>query len=263
MDREQFYALMQSDETLDYEAYLNCRTLLGCQKPFDQLSNRDELQFQIVHQVEELWMKLAAFTLLEIDEQMAQRQTFRVLTLFERVNRVLRLMTRQLELLETMSPKDYQTIRLQLGNGSGQESPGFRVLLRMPPFLWRTFKAHYLEPQGRTVESIYDSQYAHDEPYAVAEALVEFDERFQKFRADHIQLIHRSIGMGASSLKGRPVELLEAGARHQFFPELWAIRSQMTDRWGASYGRVRESIAGQSSEDAAPASGCPFNHQAF
>lgn len=260
MDREQFYTLMQSDESLDYEAYLNCARLLSCQKPFDQLANRDELQFQIVHQVEELWMKLAAYTLLEIDEQMAARQSFRVLTLFERVNRVLDLMTQQLGLLETMSPKDYQTIRLQLGNGSGQESPGFRVLLRMAPHLWRTFKTHYLEAQGRTVESIYDSQYAHDEAYAVAEGLVEFDERFQTFRARHILLIHRSIGMGAASLKGRPVELLEAGARHQFFPELWSIRSQMTDRWGAAYGRVRDSIARPNAAGGA-GSACPFNHR--
>src|SRR5690606_22302701 len=160
------------------------------------------------------------------------------------------------ELLETMSPKDYQQIRLALGNGSGQESPGFRVLLRMPPCLWRTFRTQHLEAEGRTVESIYDSQYAHDEPYAVAEAMVEFDERFQKFRSDHILLIHRSIGAGSASLKGRPVELLEAGARHQFFPELWAIRSRMTDRWGATYGRVRASIARPNEA----ATGCPFNH---
>lgn len=260
MDRARFYALMSSDETLDYEAYLNCGRLLSCQKPFDALANRDELQFQIVHQVEELWMKLVAYTLLEIDEQMAARQSFRVLTLFERANRVLKLMTEQLELLETMSPKDYQTIRLQLGNGSGQESPGFRVLLQMAPHLWRTFRQHYLDEAGRTVESIYDSGYAHDEAYAVAEAMVEFDERFQKFRASHILLIHRSIGMGAASLKGRPVELLEAGARHQFFPELWAIRAAMTDRWGATYGRVRDSIARRNAAGGAGGM-CPFNHR--
>jgi tryptophan 2,3-dioxygenase len=32
--------------------------LFACQKPADQLVNEDELAFQIVHQVEELWMKL-------------------------------------------------------------------------------------------------------------------------------------------------------------------------------------------------------------
>lgn len=36
----------------------------------------------------------------------------------------------------------------------------------------------------------------------VAEALIEFDELFQIFRAHHIYLIHRSIGMGSKSLKG-------------------------------------------------------------
>jgi hypothetical protein len=38
---------------------ISTRALLACQKPFDQFCNRDELQFQVVHQVEELWMKLA------------------------------------------------------------------------------------------------------------------------------------------------------------------------------------------------------------
>ena len=34
-------------------------------KPFDKFCNKDELQFQVVHQVEELWMKLIAYTLLD------------------------------------------------------------------------------------------------------------------------------------------------------------------------------------------------------
>ena len=56
------------------------------------------------------------------------------------------------------------------------------------------------------------------------EALAEFDELFQKFRYEHMQLIHRTIGFGSKSLKGRPVEILEDGMRHKFFPELWQIR---------------------------------------
>jgi tryptophan 2,3-dioxygenase len=38
----------------------------------------------VVHQVEELWMKLIAYTLLDIDEYFEQRHAFRILTLFER-----------------------------------------------------------------------------------------------------------------------------------------------------------------------------------
>lgn len=243
MDRDSFYAEMAGGSGLDYEVYLNTRQLLACQKPFEAFCNKDELQFQIVHQVEELWMKLLAYTLLDLDEYLAGRHTGRVLSLFTRCHRLLDLMTEQLRLLETMSPKDYQKIRLQLGNGSGQESPGFRVLLKMVPQLWPAFETAYLAHRGLTVEQLYDSRYTHDETYLVAEAMMEFDELFQKFRSCHILLIHRSIGMGAASLKGRSVDLLKAGAQHRFFPQLWDIRAQMTDRWGSAYGRVRESIA--------------------
>ena len=72
---------------------------------------------------------------------------------------------------------------------------------------------------------------------------MELDELMQKFRSHHIFLIHRSIGMGAASLKGRSVDLLEKGVRQRFFPPLREIRSQMTDAWGATDGCVRDSIS--------------------
>lgn len=244
MDRTYFYRQMAGEGTLDYEIYLNTPGLLSLQKPYDRLVNSDEMQFQIVHQVEELWMKLLAFTLLDIDDYLAARNTNRVLTLFKRAHLLLELMTRQLPLLETMSPKEYQEIRLQLGNGSGQESPGFRTLLKMPKPLWESFVRHYLEQDGLSVEAIYDSRYDHGDSYMVAESLAEFDELFQKFRYHHIQLIHRSIGMEAKSLKGRSVDLLKDGLKTRFFPELWRIRSEMTDRWGGQYGVVRDSVSG-------------------
>lgn len=244
MNREHFYALMGGEGTLDYELYLNTKTLLSCQSGYSELCNKDELQFQIVHQVEELWMKLIAYTLLDIDEYLQRENTHRVITLFRRVHLIQQMMTQQLVLLETMSPKEYQEIRLKLGNGSGQESPGFRVLLKMFQPLWNSFQAHYLDKHGLTIEKIYDSEYNHGDAYVVAEALVEFDELFQKFRSNHMQLIHRSIGFGAKSLKGRSVEILEEGMRQKFFPELWEIRTRMTDRWGASYGVKRDSLGG-------------------
>ena len=66
MNREAMYAIMQGAGTTDYELYLNTPALLACQKDYKDLANRDELQFQIVHQVEELWMKLIGYTLLDI-----------------------------------------------------------------------------------------------------------------------------------------------------------------------------------------------------
>jgi tryptophan 2,3-dioxygenase len=246
MDRQHFYELINGPGKFDYELYLNTPQLLSCQKGFDEFCNKDELMFQIVHQSEELWMKLIAWTLLDIDEYIQARNTNRVLTLFTRVYRCLLQMTAALEVLETMSPKEYQQIRLQLGNGSGQESPGFRTLLQMFRPLWASYKAAYLDHEGRTVEQVYDSGYEHDDAYMVAESLAEYDELFQKFRYHHIQLIHRSIGLGSKSLKGRSVNLLEEGMRTKFFPELWAIRHETTDAWGGEYGVKRESIGSAS-----------------
>jgi tryptophan 2,3-dioxygenase len=242
MDRNYFYSIMHGDGSKDYEVYLNTRALLACQKNFSELCNEDELLFQLVHQVEELWAKLINYTLLEIDESLQAERTPLVLTLFTRVHRILRLMSETLPVLETMSPKKYQEIRLRLGNGSGQESPGFRTLMKMYQPLWRSFKSSYLDKRQLTLRQVYDIEYSHSDAYVVAEALAEYDELFHKFRYNHLRLLQRAIGPGTTSLKGRSVEILSEGLKMHFFPELWEVRSVMTQEWGSAYGQVRQSI---------------------
>src|SRR5579862_4121233 len=158
---------MNGEGTFDYELYLNTPKLLGCQKDFSAFCNHDELQFQIVHQNEELWMKLMGYTLLDVDDYLQQENTNRVVSLMKRVHTAERLMIHQVDLLETMSPKEYQEIRLQLGNGSGQESPGFKTILKMPGPLWESYKANYLDKHGLTIEKIYNSEYTHSDAYVV------------------------------------------------------------------------------------------------
>jgi len=242
MDKAELYSMLQKEEEFDYEKYLNTEQLLSCQKDFLNLCNHDELQFQIVHQVEELWLKLMVHTLISVDECIEQHKTNKIITLFKRVHLLQKLMISQLDVLETMSPKDYQSIREQLGNGSGKESPGFRALSKLPELLWKSFQEHYLDKQGLTVECIYDSDYQHDGAYMVAEAMAEFDELAQKFYYHHLQLIYRSIGFDSKSLKGRSVEMLNNHTKRKFFPALWEVRTQMTDEWGAQYGVIREAI---------------------
>lgn len=244
MAREEYasiYATMGGEGTTDYEKYLRTHELLALQKPFEALANPDELQFQITHQASELWMKLIAYTLLEILPILDADEVFKALTLFGRVHRAQGFLTDQIQILETMAPKDYQEIRLHLGAGSGQESPGFRALTRIAPLLWRHFEA-FLKRRGLTVPEVYDTKFRHDAAYMLAEALAEFDERFVKFRFVHLQLIRRSIGLGAKSLRGQSTKLLEDGLAQAFYPALWNIRNQMTDRWGQTYGEVREHL---------------------
>ena len=145
-------------------------------------------------------------------------------------------------ILDTMSPKEYQEIRLKLGGGSGLGSPGFKTLREMGGHLWKSFKSHYLDKYDLTVEKIYNDEYMHSDAYVVAEALADYDELLQRFRYLHLQHIQRSIGLDSKSLKGRPVQLLEKGLSHRFFPELWEIRNKMTDQWASKYGEVRDPL---------------------
>ena len=70
----------------------------------------------------------------------------------------------------------------------------------------------------------------------------DFDELIQMFRYRHLQPIQRSIGMGSKSLRGRPVQFLEEGLAHRFFPALWEIRYKMTDQWASKHGEVRDPL---------------------
>ncbi|TIM79573.1 MAG: tryptophan 2,3-dioxygenase, partial [Mesorhizobium sp.] len=66
MHKPDYYARIEAPEMRDYGVYLSCDKLLACQKPLAEMVNADELQFQIVHQVEELWMKLITYTLVDV-----------------------------------------------------------------------------------------------------------------------------------------------------------------------------------------------------
>ena len=60
----------------------------------------------------------------------------------------------QLEMLEQMSPWEYQEIRKVLGHGSGFDSPGFREIRRVTPQLGQAFSA-LLREEGLTIVDVY------------------------------------------------------------------------------------------------------------
>jgi len=219
---------MGGEGTLDYELYLNTKKLLSCQSPFAGLCNRDELQFQIVHQIEELWMKLIAYTLLDIDEYLQQENTNRVITLFRRVHLAQKMMIDQLALLETMSPKEYQEIRKRLGNGSGQESPGFNHILEMAPDVYEAFAAR-LAASGVSLLDVHRDRHVHQELFALLQALMDVDAWFQRFREAHYHLVKRVIGSEVRSLRGVPASRLEHTSREPLFPPLWQVINELTE----------------------------------
>jgi len=210
----------------EYEKYIRTEGLLSLQKAPDELVCHDELAFQIVHQVEELWMKLCqhelalAARLIDDDRLTEARDTL------HRMYLICGLMAQQMRLLETMSPRAYFIVRSALGRGSGQESPGFNALLVQPQILRKATRALLGRKQVKLID-LHREPTRDPETFALLEALVDFDEGFQHFRQVHLALVRRIIGGRTPSLKGAPAELLEHGVRQCFFPELWLVREQL------------------------------------
>ena len=241
MNRKTFYELMEQPKTSQYWSYMKLHDLFSCQTAFDDLCNGDELQFQIVHQVDELLMKLMNYTLLDIIDCMAMRQTNKIITLFHRINHCQITLLSMLDFLGTMSPKDYQDIRAKLGQGSGQDSPGFKIVLQQFTSLWDAYNENYLIKNNTTLEEVYDREFNYSDAYVVAEALISFEMQFRRFLSHHIEIAQRSIGKDVVSLQGNNIKNLNDRITKSYFPELWTVRSQMTNQWGQQYGANDES----------------------
>jgi tryptophan 2,3-dioxygenase len=117
----------------DYERYLNTVGLLALQKTSDEWVHRDELLFQTVHQSSELWLKLAWNDVEAATEHLTAGEIPPALRLLRRSTLCLNYATSQLDMLEHMSPWEYQEIRKVLGHGSGFDSPGWREIRRVVP----------------------------------------------------------------------------------------------------------------------------------
>jgi tryptophan 2,3-dioxygenase len=218
----------------DYEKYIRTEELLALQKPADALTCHDELQFQIVHQVAELWMKLVEHELRQVVARLGADQLAEAIATLRRIGRVQRLLVQQVDLLDTMSPRDYMTVRAGLGRGSGQESPGFKTLLRVPgELVWPAVEA-FLARRGAALREIYEAPDRHAELFQLCEGLLDYDQLLQTWRQRHLMLVYRIIGTGTPSLKGKPSELLAHGLKTRFFPALWDVRDELFAEWTRS-----------------------------
>lgn len=137
-------------------------------------------------------------------------------------------------MVKVINPIDYHTIRLSLGQGSGQDSPGFNELLRLGPTLWAPFQQLFKD-RKLTLLDLHKDPSVDLNLFHLLQELHRFDESFQSFRHHHLQLVKRMIGLETNSLKGVPTKILQRGISFEFFPELWKAISELTDWTGSSY----------------------------
>lgn len=237
----------------DYERYIHTGELLGLQKGSADLINHDELLFQVTHQAAELWMKAALHDLSEAERLMLAAAgqerppavsagalslryppLGRAVTLIQRAAGIIVSLTDQIRILEGMAPADYHQIRLALGRGSGQDSPGFNRLLAMATPLEAACRALF-HSRGVTAEAILGDPYGEGELHALVQALLELDEEFSRFRQAHLHLVRRQIGLDVKSLKGVPAAKLVAGTQAAMFPALWDAVSALTNSLNPGY----------------------------
>lgn len=125
-----------STDSLYYWDYLRLDGLLDAQAPKSVEAGapqHDEYLFICVHQTSELWFKQM---LVELDSvlaimgeaRIAERDLSTVLSRLRRVDEILRLLSGQIDVLETMTPLDFLDFRMFLVPASGFQSLQFRLI---------------------------------------------------------------------------------------------------------------------------------------
>jgi len=211
----------------DYERYLNTDELLALQKTAEEWVHRDELLFQVVHQSSELWLKLAWNDTVAAASCVRDGDVAGALRLLRRATMCLRFITSQLDMLEQMSPWEYQEIRKVLGHGSGFDSPGVKELRPAMARLGEAFRGAR-EQAGVSLLDLYVHGREHEELYQLAEALIELDEWLQTWRIRHYRVVARVIGEHVVGTQGTPVEVLGRLIHRVEYPELWDVRNELT-----------------------------------
>jgi tryptophan 2,3-dioxygenase len=212
----------------DYENYLRTDELLSLQKNSDEWEHRDELLFTIVHQTSELWLKLATTEVSEAVRHLRMNNLSEPQRLLCRAVLCIHQTHDALDVLEKMSPWDYQQVRRALGHGSGFDSPGFNHLRKAIPQLGVEFQ-RILKENKIDLLSLYLNDRLHENLYQISEWLLEIDERVSLWRSRHFKVVERSIGAKVQGTQGTPVEILSRLNTFSFFPELWNIRTQITN----------------------------------
>lgn len=211
----------------DYERYLRTDELLSLQKTPSEMTHRDELLFQTIHQSAELWLKLAGTEIVEATARVDEEELAAAARLLDRATDCVQIVTRDLHMLKHMTPWDYHAVRSALGHGSGFDSPGFRQLLVVAEELGRSFDA-LLERRGLPLDELYRRDLEQDELYRVAERLLDLDEQVTVWRFQHLQIVRRMIGSHVIGTQGTPVEVLGKRIAHLLYPKLWEVRDELT-----------------------------------
>ncbi len=246
---------------LTYGSYLKIDELLSLQQPLSDPPHHDELLFIVIHQVYELWFRQLLHEIQAAMRNLAAGDLLKVGKNFRRIHAIQRLLEQQVDVLETMTPQEFNAFREHLNPASGFQSAQFREIEFLCG-LQKTGYLKFLEPTSQERErleqrlaqpslydalkellaergfatasapellasilTIYQNEERYYDLYLLLEDCIEFDERFLLWRGRHVRMVERMIGMKPGTGGSLGARYLHTTLEKRFFPELWEVRT--------------------------------------
>jgi tryptophan 2,3-dioxygenase len=150
---------------MSYGDYLHLDAVLGAQQL--RSGAHDEMLFIVQHQVNELWMKLLLHELRAAIAAVAGDRLQPAFKMLARVSRIMEQMVHAWDVLATMTPPEYSTIRPSLASSSGFQSWQYREI----EFLLGNKNAEMLKPHAHRPDLLARVQAAHEAPSLYDESL--------------------------------------------------------------------------------------------
>jgi tryptophan 2,3-dioxygenase len=119
---------MEHQKHITYISYLKVDELLKLQQPLSDGPEHDELLFITIHQVYELWFKQLLHEAAALQVALEKGDTHRSLALLGRMRTIMKTCVAQLDILETMTPLQFNSFRARLSSASGFQSAQFREM---------------------------------------------------------------------------------------------------------------------------------------
>lgn len=164
-----------------YSNYLRLEGILDAQTPWSGTPGKgdfahDEMLFIVFHQVYELWFKQILFELADVQTRFSHRivddRDIQPITArLTRIVEILKILTSQIDVLETMTPQNFIDFRDSLKTASGFQSLQFRLIetrlgLRRDDrlaFNGCPFDKDYLETSRSTLQKVEREPSLHDQ----------------------------------------------------------------------------------------------------
>lgn len=125
---------------LTYTNYLKINELVSLQELKSNPSEHDEMLFIIIHQTYELWFKQILHEFSKLKRDLEAGNTWGSVKTLRRILTIMKTLVSQVDILETMTPLEFNSFRSFLGQSSGFQSLQFREVeilcgLRLPIML--------------------------------------------------------------------------------------------------------------------------------